>query len=812
MLLRTFPQHVIALFFWACALAGMSAAAEQTLLRVTPAKVTLDSPESRQQLLVEFTSSDGFKRDGTRDAKFECADARIATVTQDGRVFPLAEGNTTVTVRLEDRQTTIPVIVTGLLQPRPVSFRHEVLPIITKAGCNAGGCHGKAEGQNGFKLSIFGFDPVADHDALVKESRGRRISLASPESSLLLLKAMAELPHGGGAKMEPDSIWSRRLTRWIGEGAQLDGIDGPKITAIEVSPNQVVMRPNSKQQLQVTAIDSNGTRRCVTAEAEFQSNAESIAASDSGGLVSVSGIPGEAAILVRFMGQVGICRITLPQPATSASVNRPPPNNFVDKHVWDKLERLGIASSDLTSDAAFLRRVYLDTIGTLPTETETRAFLADKSSDKRKQLVERLLERDEYADYWALRWADILRVDQAIVTPQGAVAMTRWLRKQFRDNTPYDQFARQVVMAKGATTGESPAAFYQVHKDSEMLSRSISQVFLGVRIECAQCHHHPFEKWGQKDYFAFAGFFTGVTRKKATNGALKIVSVGGKDLSHPRTSELVPAAGLGAEPATFDGVADRREFLAKWMTSPQNRFFSRMIANRIWAHYMGRGLVEPIDDMRATNPATNEALLDSLANHLVEKKFDLKALTRAILNSQAYQLVTLPNESNAMDNQNFSHASWKALPAEVLLDAISQATEIPEQFNGWPEGYRAIQIWDNRMPSYFFRIFGRPQRVTVCECERGNEPSIAQSLHLMNSPETVRKIRHRDGRAARLAESDLSPAQIIEQLYLATLSRQPSKQETELMNQAFVESENRRIAIEDILWTLLNTKEFIYNH
>lgn len=808
--LTTIPKLAIALAFWACADTGESSAVDQTRLQVKPSTVTLDSPESRQQLLVEFTNSDDFKRDATRLAKFKSSDPAIATVTQDGRVFPHAEGVTTISVKVDKRQVTIPVTVTGLLRPRPVSFRHEVLPILTKAGCNAAGCHGKAEGQNGFKLSIFGFDPSSDHEALVKESRGRRISRTAPESSLLLRKATAELPHGGGAKLKSNGIWSRRMLRWIAEGALLDDADGPRITSIEVSPNLIVMRPDSQQQIQVTAIDSTGNRRCVTAEAEYQSNAESIAAADRAGLISASNNPGEAAILVRFMGQVGVCQVTLPQQLPVAK--RPAPNNFVDRHVWDKLQRLRVASSALTSDSSFMRRVYLDTIGTLPTEAEARAFLADSRKDKRNRLVDQLLEREEYADYWAMRWADILRVDRAIVTPQGAVAMTRWLRRQFRENAPYDNFARQVITAKGATTVESPAAFYQVHKDSEMLSRSISQVFLGVRIECAQCHHHPFEKWGQKDYFAFAGFFTGVSRKKTTSGALKIVSSGGSDMKHPRTAELVPAAGLGAAPANFEGLADRRKFLADWMASPKNRFFSRMIANRVWAHYMGRGLVEPIDDMRATNPATNEPLLDALADHLVENKFDLKALTRAILNSRAYQLVTLTNASNARDEQNFSHAYWKPLPAEVLLDAISQATETPERFNGWPEGYRAIQVWDNRMPSYFFRIFGRPQRVTVCECERGNEPSIAQSLHLMNSPETVRKIRHRDGRAARLAKSDLTSQQIIEQLYLATLSRKPTKPESELMQLAFDEAKDRRIAAEDILWTLLNTKEFIYNH
>ncbi|MCH8829989.1 MAG: DUF1549 domain-containing protein [Planctomycetes bacterium] len=491
---------------------------------------------------------------------------------------------------------------------------------------------------------------------------------------------------------------------------------------------------------------------------------------------------------------------------------RPAETNFIDKLVWNKLQRLGIPPSNRASDATFLRRVSLDTIGTLPTAKEARAFLNDSDRRKRSRLIDRLLKRPAYADYWAMKWADLLRIDRERVKPQGTVAMTRWLRKQFRENTPYDRFVRAIVTAKGPTQAEGPAAFYLVHKKPEVAARSISQLFLGVRIECAQCHHHPFEHWSRRDYAAFAGFFTGFTLKKSPYGGQKLVARAGADLKHPQTKLPVAAAGLGAKPADFKGKADRRTVLADWMTSPKNPYFARMIANRIWSHYFGRGLVEPIDDMRTTNPATNEPLLQALADHLIAVKFDLKAFTRTILNSRVYQLSSRLNKFNRLDDANFSHASWKSLPAEVLLDATCGATEVSEKFNGWPRGYRAIQVWDNRMPSYFFRIFGKPQRVRVCECERGTDPSIAQALHLMNSPELARKIRHRDGRAARLAKSKLSDDKIIEELYLAALSRFPSQKETALMRQAFRESKKRRAAVEDIIWALLNPKEFVYNH
>jgi len=795
---------------FACvALLGVSVAGAADTLEVRPGVVRLWSPEDTVQVLVETTRG-GRVVDRSRDARWSVADPAIARVDQTGLVTPVADGKTQVRISDGPATRTIEVEVTGVSHPAPLSFRDDVIPILSKARCNSGGCHGKAEGQNGFKLSVFGFDPEADHAALVKEKRGGRVSPAVPLGSLLLTKGAGTVPHGGGRKLTPGGRRYRRLHRWIAEGARFD-VPGRVCTSIRVDPPHRLLEQRQSQQLRVIASDANGHDWCVTAESEFESNNDVIAIVERGGLVHSTQVPGEAAILVRYMGQVAVSRITRPQPGVV--FERPPEHNFIDKHVWDRLAELGIPPSPIADDATFLRRVCLDTIGTLPGVDATRKFLADKDPAKRNKLVAGLLERDEYADYWAMKWADVLRVDNQKLTPQVTVAITRWLRRQMAENVPYDRFASEIVTVRGNTRSQTPAAIYTVLKSPEELARSVSQLFLGVRIECAQCHHHPFEKWAQRDYFALAGFFTGVKRGGAPGGGQKITDVAGSDLKHPRSGQPVPTSGLGSDPITLDDPSGRRRAFSEWMTSAENPFFARTIANRLWAHYFGRGLVEPIDDHRATNPASNEKLLDALSIHLRRTKYDLKAFTRTLLASRAYQLSSSTLPLNELDDQNYSHASQKAMPAEVLLDAICQATGVPEQFNGWPLGSRAIEIWDNRLPSYFFQIFGRPQRVSVCECERGNEPSIAQALHLMNSPESFHKIRHRDGRAARLAAAGLTDNQVIAELFLATLSRLPTVRETTLLKVAFQESApKRREAIEDILWTLLNTKEFLYNH
>lgn len=781
-------------------------------LVVSPSKIVLDSPEASQQLIVSLVANNK-SHEVTGKVEVSVADESVATIEHGTLVRPRAEGQTEVIVKLGNESVRVPVEVVRQRNPDPVSFRNEIIPILTKARCNSGGCHGKAEGQNGFKLSIFGFDVESDYAALMKNGRGRRISLTRPETSLLLLKGSSQVPHGGGRKIDADGYRYQRMLRWIREGARIDdeNSEAGQIVRIEVEPREQILLANGTQQLRVDAIDTLGVRRCVTVEAEYESNAVEIADADHRGLIQASDIPGEAAILVRYLGHVTSCRVTLPRPGVT--FERPAESNFIDKHVWDQLARLGIQAGNNASESEFLRRVYFDTIGTLPTAEEARKYLADSSADKRDRLIEELLDRPEYVDYWTMKWLDILRADQLKVTPQGTVAMQRWLRHSFQQNVPFDQMARELLTVQGSTTAEGPGAFYKILKKPDEMSRAVSQLLLGVRIECAQCHHHPSERWSQGDYTALAGFFTGIKLKKLPNGTEAIVSLGGKDLPHPRTGEAVPAKALGAAEADLAGVTDRRVALANWLTQPDNDFFAKAIANRMWAHYLGRGLVEPIDDMRETNPATNEPLMKALAQHMVDVGFDLKAFTRTLLKSRVYQLGSETNDSNRDDQQNFSHAAYKALPAEALLDAISQSTGVAEKFNGWPDGYRAIQIWDNRMPSYFFTIFGRPVRATVCECERSGEPSISQALHLLNSPEIMAKIQHREGTARRLADSELTADGLIDELYLTTLSRFPNDEERALMREAFAGQEaSRRTAVEDVLWALLNTKEFIFNH
>jgi len=779
-------------------------------LRSSPPAIELTQPEATQQVVV-LRATEGRERDVTRLANLRVENPQVATVDREGLVQPLADGTTRLIIQSDGAETSLPITVKGLTQPAPLSFELDIEPILTKGRCNSGGCHGKAEGQNGFKLSLLGFDAEFDHDALTREARNRRLNTTDPARSLVVRKGAAEVPHGGGRKLEKESPQYRRLVRWIASGAPLQ-VEGERpVVQIEVDPPELTLTPGESRQLRVTAIDAQGGRKCVTIESDFLSNAGHVIEADPRGMVRASDIPGEAAILVRYQGLVSVCRVALPRP--NPQFQRPAEKGFIDTLVWNKLQRLGIQPSPLVEDAGFLRRVTLDVIGTLPTAAEARAFLQDPDPNKRAKWIDSLLQRPEYADYWAMKWTDLLRADKTRITPQGTVGLSRWLHRQFAENRPYDQLVRDVLLVQGPVQSESPAGFYKALEKPEVAARSFSQLFLGVRIECAQCHHHPSEKWSQDDYAGLVGFFTGVSVKPLPEGTEAVVSRGGADAPHPRTGQPVAARPLGAPAPDLKVATDRRRPLAEWATAPDNPFLARAIANRLWAHYFGRGLVEPIDDLRATNPATNEPLLDALAQHLREVKYDLKAFTRTLLNSTVYQLSSETNDTNATDRQHFSHAVPKALPAEVLLDAVSQTTGIAEKFNGWPEGIRAIQVWDNRMPSYFFRIFGRPVRATVCECERSNEPSISQALHLMNSPEIHEKLTHRKGQARRLALGPLPPDQVAAELYLATLSRLPTETERPLIEETFaVHGSDRQAAVEDLLWALLNTKEFLYNH
>lgn len=798
---------VVALLGW---VASPTARAEPRRLSVSPPAVHLDASEASQQLLVTDLDEEHRRVDRTRAAGYRVADPAVVDVAEGGRVQPLSDGTTTIEVNVDGSVVTVPVTVDGLARPRPVSFENEIVPILSKAGCNSGSCHGKQFGQNHFELSVFGNDPLADYEQIVIRSRGRRVLHSASDRSLFLLKATAEVAHGGGRRFDWNSPWFRRVARWISEGSPFRVEDHSPVASIEVEPEAVEMTFGSSFQLVVTAVHEDGRRVCVTREGEYESNSLDIATVDEQGLVTAGQAPGEAGILVRHQGKVTVCRVTVPQPGVE--FKRPLENNFVDTHVWNKLDRLGIQPSLRADDGMFLRRVYLDVIGTLPTAEEAGRFLRDASPGKRSRLIDQLLDREEYADYQALLWADLLRVDRIKLTPRGAVAITRWLRKQFAENTPYDVFVRQILTASGNTFAEGPASFFQAIDKPDLLAESVSQVFLGVRLNCAKCHDHPSDIWQPRDYYGFAGFFTGVGKKPAPGGGQVVFATDGADAKDAR-GNVVPTALLGAAPADFSKVQDRRRTLADWVTAPTNPYFAKLMVNRLWARYFGRGLVEPLDDLRETNPPTNPELLDALAQHLIDQNFDLKAVTRTLLNSRVYQLTSDANEFNIHDRQNFSHAQYRAMPAEVLLDAISQVTGVPEEFPGWPKGKRAIEIWDNRMESYFFKIFGRPTRVTVCSCERGNEPSIAQALHLMNSAEVADKIWHRDGRARILADSGATPEELVGEICLTVLSRYPDASERELLLEVLrTSSDDRRKAVEDVFWVLLNTRRFLFVH
>ncbi|HUR55804.1 MAG TPA: DUF1549 domain-containing protein, partial [Gemmataceae bacterium] len=612
----------------------------------------------------------------------------------------------------------------------PVHFANDVMPLFSKLGCNSAGCHGKASGQNGFKLSVFGFDADADYAALVKEARGRRVFPSAPDRSLLLLKPTGKVAHGGGRRIDPGSPDYAVLREWVRQGTPVGAADAPRAVSLRVSPTERVLGLNAEQRIRATVVYSDGTTRDVTEAAGYTSNAGHVAEVDPRGRVRTGNSPGEAAITVNYMGYVAAARFQVPRPGAPDPYPAVPTNNAIDGLVWAKLKTMGILPSEPAGDAAFLRRTYLDALGTLPTPEEVRAFLKDADPDKRAKAIDAILDRPEYADYWAQKWADVMLVNRDKLGDRGSYEMHRWLRSQFAANRPYDEWVRELIAASGPASRVGPVNFYRASATPEEMTRAVSQAFLGIRLECAQCHHHPFEKWSQDDFYGLAGFFNGVQRKKLPGDDEMVFHAGHRPQKMPLTDRPVTTRPPDG-PALTASDGDPRRQLADWMTKADNPYFARLVVNRLWKHYVGRGLVEPEDDLRSTNPAINEPLLDHLAKTLVASKYDLKAVTRQILRSWVYQLSSVPNATNTDDEQYGSRYRVKRLPAEVLLDAICTVTEIPEAFPGRPRGTRAVELWDNRAPSYFLDIFGRSERLSPCECGRSSEPTMAQCLHLM---------------------------------------------------------------------------------
>ena len=699
---------------------------------------------------------------------------------------------------------------------RPLNFENDVIPILSRHGCNASGCHGKAEGQNGFKLSVFGFDPAADHRALTVESRGRRVFPAAPDQSLLLLKASGGVPHGGGVRIPPERPEYATLRRWIAEGMPLGSTTDPTIVKIELSTRETTLAMGGSLPLAVKATWSDGRTEDVTALARFQSNNDGRAAVDEAGLVTAGQSPGVAAIMASYLGQVDTLHVVVPRSPAIEAFPSVPEHNFIDGHVYRRLKQLNIVPAEVCSDAEFLRRVHLDLIGTLPTADEARAFLADGRTNRRALLIDELLQRPEFADYWALKWADLLRVDRQALGHKGAYDFYRWIHASLLAGKPLDALAREIVTAEGPLSETPPANFYSAVREPGKAASTLSQVFLGVRIECAQCHHHPYDRWSQEDYFGMTAYFAQLQRKNTPLGEV-LVAEGDPATTHPRTGKAVPAHALGAAMPEKNPEGDRRRELAAWLTAPENPFFARNMANRVWAHFLGRGLVEPVDDVRGTNPPSNPQLLDALAQHLIEQKFDLRALMRTICASRTYQHASRTNETNARDEQNYSRALYKRMDAEVLLDALCQVTGVPDRFDGAPAGTRAIELWDSQVEHYFLRLFGRPVRQSACECERVVEPSVAQVLHLLNSERVDGKLRHEAGRVAELVKRETSDQRLVQELYLTALSRYPADAERQtgveyLAAAAPGDLSQRRARAEDLLWTLLNSLEFGFNH
>ncbi len=699
----------------------------------------------------------------------------------------------------------------------PVSFELDVQPVLTKAGCNAGACHGKQRGQNGFQLSLLGFDAEFDFEAITRGGRGRRIFPASPEKSLLLDKAVASLPHGGGKRFEPNSREYAILKNWISQGAHRSISGEVALDHIELEQNSFVLAPSAGQHLTAVAYYSDGSTRDVTSLTDYQSNEPAVVSVDSLGRMTAGELPGETAIMARYMNHICVADVVIPNDTQLEAeyFDSLPTNNFIDELVYRKLAKAGVRPSPDASDATFMRRAYIDLIGRLPSPSEAMQFLDTQSPNKREYLVDELLERPEYVDHWANKWADLLRPNPYRVGIKAVLNYDNWIRQQFRDNVKYDAFVRELVTAKGSTWRNGSVTLYRDRRSPDEMATLVSQLFLGVRLECAKCHHHPFEKWSQDDFYEFAAYFSRVGHKGTglsppISGGEETVFVSKSgSVKHPTTGAVMEPEPLFGQ-ADIRGEDDPREALADWITSPSNAYFSQVQVNRIWQSLMGRGLVEPVDDLRSSNPPTNPELLDALANHFREIGFDQKQLIKTIATSRVYGLSSLPSDSNVGDRLNYSRHYRHRLRAEVLLDAVADITETSHDMSGMPPGSRANQVWTHRVDSMFLDTFGRPDANQDPPCERTSDSTVTQALHLMNSKELDKRIRSDEGRAARLASSDAAPEEVVQELYLAIYSRYPTAEELSYATSLLAgQTESKRSIIEDLMWAMLNAGEFI---
>ena len=811
-------------------LAGTLHAADAVLFRIVPEQVELDGNFSQAQLVVTASdasgSSDAHSGDLTRQAKYIAADAKIATIDAQGRILPVADGATKIRVTHGGTTREVNVTVRNVTAEPVVSFTEHIMPIFSKAGCNQAACHAAQHGKGGFKLSVFGYAPDEDYAMIARERQGRRINQLSPDQSLVLRKPTMGVSHVGGKRLDRNSLDYQILRGWIAGGAVPPKKDDPLVQRIRVYPQERWGAVGMEQQLRVVAEYADGKTKDITPWAKFDSMDDAVLTISPTGYFRTVG-RGQAPVMVRFEGQAEVCMVMVPY-SQGVEIADWKNNNFIDELALKKFHALGIAPSPLCDDATFLRRAYLDVTGSTPTVEQARAFLNSKSSNKRAELIDELLgltgdpardiHNNAYAAYWTNKWADLIRNSSANLgrSEQGMWAMHNWIKESLRTNKPFDQFVEELITARGSIFRSGPANFFRIANNPLDLAETTAQLFLGVRLQCAKCHHHPLEKYSQDDYYGFAAYFARVGTKGSSEfglfGGEQVVMVRNTgDVRHVKTNVTMKPTPLDGEPTEAES-ADRRVDLAKWLTRKDNAFFAHNIANRYFAYLMGRGLVEPVDDMRATNPATNEPLLDRLSADFVEHNYDVKHLLKTIMNSRLYQLSSQPTKENVGDSKFYTYYRVKRMGAEPLLDAIDQATGAQTKFNNLPLGTRAIELPDTNYPDYFLATFGKPRRVSVCECERVADENLAQALHTLNGDILANKIGDKAGRLAKLLDRKATDAEIVEELYLATLARKPSEKEAAACQEWLKQAPDRRQFYEDLLWSLVNSKQFLFVH
>lgn len=782
-------------------------------LEVFPTAVQLSTKADHQSIVVQALCQDGSTRDVTQLASLSLGNRQLAEL-RDAGLRPRANGKTELRVRYSGKELSIPVEVQQAEVERPVSFRLDVMPVLMKAGCNSGGCHGASRGKDGFHLSLFGYDPDGDHERLTREQVGRRINLALPEESLLLEKALGKVQHGGGERFKVGSDSYATLLRWLQAGAPNDGSNAAHVVSLELVPKQaVLLGKDARQQLNVRARYSDGTDRDVTSLAVFFTSNEVAAKVSEDGAIT-AGQRGEAFVMARFETHTVGTQIIVVPPGTPAPFPDLPESNYIDQHVYAKLRKLRMTPSELCDDATFIRRAYLDITGTVPTPKQVREFSEGLSTGKREQLVDELLQRKEFADLWVMKFAELLQIRsvQDQFSYKAALQYYEWLRDQLSANVPINQVVQTLLTGMGSTFRHPEANYYQVQTDTLKLSENTAQVFMGMRIQCAQCHNHPFDRWTMNDYYGFASFFARVGRKPGEDPRESIVfDRNDGEIKHPVGGRVMAPKFLGGEVPTIAEGASRREVLAAWIASPNNPYFAKNLANIVWAHFMGRGIIEPVDDVRVSNPPSNPELLEALGNRFTQYQYDFRKLVRDICTSRTYQLSTRANESNGLDDRNFARAGVRRLRAEVLLDVITQVTDTKNKFQGLPRGAKAVEIPDGNVNNYFLRTFGRATRSTVCSCEVRTEPNLSQALHLLNGSTVQEKIEQ-GGLVKKLLKEGRKREQVIEELYLRCFGRTPTADEVTKLQPFFQDAKDPAQPLNDLFWALLNSKEFVFNH